>query len=425
LARLEGFKKLTNVDEALSIFLETLKPQKLSATRVSLQSALERVLAEDVVAKTDLPNFDRSAVDGYSIMAQDSFEASQFNPKVLALTENEQIDEKEAKQIWTGNPLPKGADAVVMLEHTKIVNGKIEIWKPVTPGENVSKKGEDIRKGEVALKAGTRLKSHHLGLLGALGETYINAVRRPKVAILSTGNELIELGHTPEFAQVIEVNRLILSNLCLELGAEPYDLGITEDDADKIADKIQEGLKQADVIITTGGTSIGYADLVPIAVNQIGKPGVIVHGVAMRPGMPTALAILDRKPVFVLSGNPVAAMVGFDVFARPVLLRLLGIENESRPLLKAKLTRRVSSELGKRVFLRVYTFERDGEFFAEPIRVKGSGILSTMTKANGYVIIPENCELLEENEWVLVHLFDKIGRTRVSTSSNQRKSENQ
>ena len=409
MTRLEGFKKLTSVDEALSIFLKTLKLKKLPVTRISLQSALERVLAENVVAKIDLPNFDRSAVDGYAIRAQDSFEASQFNPKVLVLTGNEQIGESEGKQIWTGNALPRGADAVIMLEHTKAVDGKIYVWKPVTPSENVSKRGEDIRKGEVALKAGTRLKSHHLGLLGALGETHVTVVRKPKVAILSTGNELIELGHTPGFAQVIEVNRLILSNLCLELGAEPYDLGITEDDADKIADKIREGLRHGDVVITTGGTSVGYADLVPIAVNQIGKPGVVVHGVAMRPGMPTALAVLNGKPVFVLSGNPVAAMIGFEVFARPVLLKLLGIENESRPVLKAKLSRRVSSELGRRVFLRVYAFEDEGEFFAEPIRVKGSGILSTMTKANGYVIIPDNCELLEEGEWVLVHLFDKIG----------------
>jgi len=409
LTRLEGFKKLTNVDEALPILLKTLKLKRLPATRVSLQSARERVLAEDVVAKTDLPNFDRSAVDGYAIRAEDSFEASQFNPKILTLTENEQVGEEEAKQIWTGNALPKGADAVIMLEHTKLVNGKIEVWKPVTPGENFSKRGEDIRKEEIAIKAGTRLKPHHLGLLAALGETHVNVVKKPKVAILSTGNELIELGQTPKPAQVIEVNRLILSNLCLELGTEPYDLGITKDDADKIADKIREGLKQADVVITTGGTSVGYADLVPIAVNQIGKPGVVVHGIAIRPGMPTALAVLDGKPVLVFSGNPVAAMVGFEVFAKPILLKMLGVEDEPRPALKAKLTRKVSSELGRRVFLRVYTFEREGEFFAEPIRLKGSGILSTMTKANGYMVIPENCEVLEEGEWVLVHLFDKVG----------------
>jgi len=409
LARLEGFKELVNVEEALSILLKTLKLRRLPATRIPLKFALERVLSEDVVAKTDLPSFDRSAVDGYAIRAQGSFEASQFNPKVLVLTENEQIGKNKARKIWTGNALPKGADSVIMLEHTKMVNGKIEVWKPVTPGENFSKRGEDIRKGEVALKAGTRLKPHHVGLLGALNETHANVVRRPKVVIVSTGNELIELGQTPKFAQVIDVNRIILSDLCLELGAEPCDLGITTDDADKIADRVQEGLKQADMVITTGGTSVGYADIVPLAVNQIGKPGIVVHGVAMRPGMPTALAVLNGKPIFVLSGNPVAAMIGFEIFARPVLLKLLGVGNEPRPVVKTKLTRKVSSELGKRVFLRVYAFEREGEFFAEPIRVKGSGILSTMTKANGYVIIPENCEILEEGESVLVHLFDKIG----------------
>jgi len=163
------------------------------------------------------------------------------------------------------------------------------------------------------------------------------------------------------------------------------------------------------VVITTGGTSVGYPDLVPAAVNHIGTPGVVVHGIAMRPGMPTALAVLQGKPVFILSGNPVAAMIGFEVFARPLILRLLGIESEPRPALKAKLTRKVASALGRRVFLRVTVSERDGEFFAESLRIKGAGVLSTMTKANGYVIIPENREGLEEGESVIVHLFDKIG----------------
>jgi len=409
LTRLEGFQKLTSIDEASAKLLKTLKLKKLPATRVSLQFALDRVLAKDVTAAADLPNFGRSAVDGYAIRAEDSFEASQFNPKVFKLTKNEQVGKNEAKQIWTGNAIPKGADAVVMLEHTKNIDIKIEVWRPATPGINFTKKGEDIRKGEVALKAGIRLKPHHLGLLAALGGTHVNVVKPPKVAVLSTGNELVELGQVPKLGQVIEVNRLTLSNLCLELGAKPYDLGITKDDLDAISDRIREGLKQADVVVTTGGTSVGYADLVPIAVDNIGKPGIIVHGVAMRPGMPTALAVLDGKPVFVLSGNPVAAVIGFEVFVRPVLLKLLGIESELRPMLKAKLARRVSSELGRRVYLRVYAFEKEGDFFAEPIHVKGSGILSTMTKANGYVIIPENCELLEEDDSVMVHLFDKIG----------------
>ena len=412
--RLKGFEKLTNIDEALSTFLKNLKPERLGFERISIQTALGRVTAEDVQAKNDLPPFDRSAVDGYAVRARDTFEASQFSPKFLKLTENEEVHENEAREIWTGNPLPKGADAAVMLEYTKKAGGKIEVEIPVTPGGNVSKRGEDVQKGKVAIKAGTRLKPHHLGLVAALGTTYVKVVKKPKVAILSTGNELVELGHKAAPNQIVDTNRLIFSSMCQELGAEPLNLGIAKDNLEEIGAKIREGLEKADVVITTGGTSVGYLDLVPTVVNQIGAPGVIVHGIAMRPGMPTALAILQGKPVFILSGNPVAAMIGFEVFARPLLLKLLGVDSEPRPVLEARLTRRVASALGRRVFLRVSVFERDGKFFAEPVRIKGSGVISTMTKANGYVIIPENREGLEEGESAIVHLFDKIeGAQRV------------
>ncbi|PVX25568.1 MAG: molybdopterin molybdenumtransferase MoeA, partial [Candidatus Bathyarchaeum sp.] len=224
-----------------------------------------------------------------------------------------------------------------------------------------------------------------------------------------TGNELVELGNKLEYGKIVETNRLTFSSMCLELGAEPLDLGVVKDDLDVIMSKIQEGLAQADAVITTGGTSVGYPDFVPLAVNKLGKPGIIVHGVAIRPGMPTALAILEGKPVFVLSGNPVAATVGFEAFARPTLFRMLGV-NEARPVVEAKLTRRVAGALGRKVFLRVRVFERNGGFFAEPVRVTGSGVLTTITKANGYVIIPENREGIDEKESVLVHLFSSIVR---------------
>lgn len=411
MARLKGFEKLTNIDEAFSTLLKKLEPERLGSERIPIPVSLGRVTAEDVIAERDLPPYDRSAVDGYAVKAQDTFEVSQFTPKILRLTENE-VRENEARQIWTGNPLPKGADAVVMLEYTKRIQDKIEVGIAVTPGGNVSKRGEDVQRGEIAVKAGTRLKPHHVGLLAALGVTYVNGVKKPRVAILSTGNELVELGRKAKPNQIVDSNKLIFSSMCQELGAEPLDLGIAKDDLQEISTKIREGLQRADVVITTGGTSVGYPDLVPAAANQIGTPGVVVHGIAMRPGMPTALAVLRGKPVFILSGNPVAAMIGFEVFARPLILRLLGVESEPRPVLKAKLTRKVASALGRRVFLRVTVFGRDGEFFAEPVRIKGAGVLSTMTKANGYVVIPENREGLEEGESVIVHLFDKIGETQ-------------
>jgi molybdopterin molybdotransferase len=410
LARLKGFQKLTSIDDALSIFLKKFKPKSLDPEEVQIPMALGRVTAQDIVAEHDLPSFNRSAVDGYAVRAQDTFEASQLSPKLLIVTRDEKVGEREAREIWTGNPLPEGTEAVIMLEHTKRKTHGIELWSPITPGENVSKKGEDVRKGQMAVKSGTRLKPHHIGLLAALGKTRVAVVRKPKVTILSTGDELVDLGHKPKANQVIDVNRLILSGMCQELGADVIDLGIAKDDISEIGARIREGLGKADMLITTGGTSVGYDDFVPTAIDQMGRPGVVVHGIAMRPAMPTALAIVQGKPVIVLSGNPVAAMIGFEVFVRELVLRLLGIESEPRPMLRARLTRKVPSALGRRVFLRVQVFEEDGEFWAEPVRVKGSGILSTMTKANGYVMIPETREGLDRGESVTVHLFDRIGK---------------
>ena len=408
LARLKGFEKLTNVDDALQSFLRQLKPERLNSEQIPINAAMGRVTAESIRAKYDLPPFDRSAVDGYALRAKDTFGVSAFNTKTFKLTEDK-VRENEAKELWTGNPLPEGTDAVVMLEYTRKYEDKIEVEKAVTPGRNVSKRGEDVAEGDVAIEAGTRLNPHHLGLLAALGETHVKVVRKPKVAILATGSELVELGQKLEPGKIVETNRLVFFSMCKELGAETLDLGLAKDDLKEIGAKIQEGLEQADAVITTGGTSVGYPDLVPLAVNQLGKPGIIVHGVTIRPGMPTALAILRGKPVFVLSGNPVAATLGFEVFALPTLLKLLGIK-EARPAVEAKLTRRVAGVLGRRVFLRVRVFEKDGGFFAEPVRVTGSGVLTTMTKANGYVIVPENREGVEEGESVRVHLFSSIMR---------------
>lgn len=406
MARLKGFQKLTPIDEALQKFFDTLQVKRPRSVTVPLRSALNRVLAEDVVADEDLPRFNRSAVDGYAVEAKDTFEATSFKPKILKITDGEEVGEKQAKHVWTGNPIPNGADAVVMLENTTITDDKIEVCAPVTPGENVSKRGEDVSKGEAAVKTGTRLKPQHLGLIAALGITEVKVVDRPKIAVLATGSELVEMGKEPQENQIIEVNRLILSTLCRELGSEPLDLGIAKDEVDEIVEKLKTGAGKADAVITTGGTSVGISDLVPAAVNQLGKPGVIVHGVAMRPAMPTALAVADEKPIIILSGNPVAAVIGFEVFAKPLINRMLGLEETFKPVVKARITRRISTVLGRKTFIRVRVSQRDGEFFAEPVSTKGSGVISTVTKAHGYVIVPENREGLEEGETVMVHLFD-------------------
>jgi molybdopterin molybdotransferase len=409
LARLKGFQKLTRVDEALETWLRGLQ-LNVRAVSVPLHDGLNRVLAEDITAQMDLPRFDRSAVDGYALKSEDTTGATQFKPATLTTTDSAEIGAKQARQVWTGNPIPQGANAAVMIENTrKRGDDGLEVSVPLAPGANVSRKGEDIQKGEVAAKAGTRLTPYHLGLLTALGNTRVKVAEKPRVAIIATGNELAETGTTPAANQIFESNRIMLSAMCRELGAEPVDLGLAKDDVDEIAEKIQTGLRQCDAVATTGGTSVGGLDLVPDAVNTVGKPGVIVHGIAMRPAMPTALAAVDGKPVMILSGNPVAAIIGFEVFARPLICKMLGMHREEpRSTVKAVMTRKVATALGRRTFVRVRVVQKNGEFTAEPVSTRGSGAISTMTRSNGFVVVPENREGVTEGELVEVRLFGTV-----------------
>jgi molybdopterin molybdotransferase len=408
LARLKGFQKLTRVDEALQTWLDSLqiKPQ---AVTVPLDKALNRVLATDLVAKDDLPRFDKSAVDGYAVKAQDATGATQFNPVTLQLTETEPVTTKQAKQIWTGNPIPKGTDAVIMLENTKITGDKLEVWTQLTRDENVSKKGEDVKKGETIIKAGTRLKPYHLALLAAMGNTQANVTEKPRIAIIATGNELAEAGTTLAPNQIFDSNRIMLSSMCHELGAEPINMGIAKDNTTEITQKINTGLQDYDAVVTSGGTSVGGLDLVPDAVNNLGKPGVITHGMALRPAMPTAVAAVDGKAIMILSGNPVAAAIGFEVFVRPLICKMLGMKHtEPRPTVNAVMTRKVATALGRKTFVRVKVTQKNGEFQAEPVSARGSGAISTMTRGNGFVIVPENREGVKQGEVVIVQLFGNL-----------------
>jgi len=413
LARLKGFQKLTSADEALQKWLSVLKISCPSQVTIPVTEALNRVSAADVIAQEDLPRFDKSAVDGYALRAEDTIGASQFKPITFSITESNTIAQGQARQIWTGNPLPEGADAVVMLENTQLRDGKLEVWVQLAKGGNVSKKGEDVKKGEKIIAAGTRLTPYHLALLAALGHSTVKVAEKPRIGILATGNELIEAGAEPSESQIFESNRVMLSALCRELGAEPVDFGIAKDELSEITGKLRAALQKYDAVITSGGTSVGGFDLVPEAVNSLGKPGVIAHGIAMRPAMPTALAAVEGKPVLILSGNPVAAAIGFEVFGRPLICRLLGTpQMEQRPAVNAVMARRVATALGRKTFVRVCVTRKNEAYFAEPISARGSGAISTMTRSNGFVIVPENREGIAEGENVLVHLFGSVEEER-------------
>jgi molybdopterin molybdotransferase len=409
LVKLTGFQKLTRTEVALETWLNILQVKKPREVSVMLQNALNRISTTDIVAKEPLPRFDKAAVDGYALRAEDTTGASQFKPVLFQVTDSDEVSFKHAHQVWTGNPLPKGADAVVMLETTKKIDNELEVWVQLAIGANVSKQGEDVKKGENIITKGTRLNPYHLALLSALGNNEVKVAEKPRIGVLATGNELVEVGTQRSGSQIFESNRIMLSSMCDELGAAPVDLGIAKDDLADITKRLRTGIRDCDAVITSGGTSVGGVDLVPDAVNNIGKPGIIVHGVALRPAMPTALAVLDGKPVMILSGNPVAAIIGFEVFARPLICKMLGMKQvELRPALKAVMTRKIATVLGRKTFVRVRVTQKKGDFFAEPVSARGSGAISTMTRGNGFVIVPESREGVAKDEVVTVSLFGNL-----------------
>jgi len=409
LVKLKGFQKLTLTGKALNSWLSALQIGKPKDETVPLEQALGRVLTQDLTAKEDLPRWDKSAMDGYAVKSADLAGATQFKPVTLELTDATEVGAKQAKQIWTGNPIPKGADAVIMLENTKKHNSALEVWSQLAPGDNISKRGEDTKQGTTPVKAQTRLNPYHLGLAAALGYTQLKVAKQPQIAILATGNEIAEIGTKRQENQIYGSNKIMITAMCHEIGAQTTDLGIAKDNLDEIAQKIQTALKTNDAIITTGGTSVGGLDLVPDAVNKLGKPGVIAHGMALRPAMPTGLGILEGKPVLILSGNPVAAVIGFEVFGRPLICRMLGMtKTEPRPIVTVKLAKRITSALGRKTYVRVKVAQKNGELLAEPVSAKGSGAISTMTQSNGYVIVPENREGVTEGETVTVQMFGNL-----------------
>jgi molybdopterin molybdotransferase len=406
LVKPKGFQKFTPTDQALQIWFDTLKKVSPKVEHVRLNDALGRILAVNLLTCEAVPRFDKSAMDGYALKAVDVKDASQSKPAMLKVVNCNEVEAGQARQVWTGNPIPEGADAVIMLEYTQRKDQTLEVYDPLVAGENIVKTGEDVKAGFTIAEAGTRINPYHLGMAAALGYTTLPVAVKPKIAIMATGNEIAEVGAKRLPYQIYDSNGTMISAMCHELGAETISLGIVNDDMEAIAQKIQIALKTADAVFTMGGTSVGGLDLVPDAVNKLGKPGVVVHGMALRPAMPTGVGVLDGKPILILSGNPVASVIGFEVFGRPLICRMLGMPKEEPHVLsKAKLTRKVAVLLGRKTFVRVKVSLKYGELIAEPISAKGSGAISTMTQSNGYVVVPEDREGLTEGEMVLVQMF--------------------
>jgi len=280
----------------------------------------------------------------------------------------------------------------------------------LAPGENVIKVGEDVKKGSIALRHGIRVEPQDVGMLKAVGVETVLVAKKPIVGVLSTGEELVSTAREIGLGKTVDVNRPILFNLVIEHGGVPLDLGIVRDRMEDVTHRIMEGLEKCDIVLISAGTSVGKADIVPEAINSLGEPGMLVHGISMRPGLPTGLAVVEGKPVISLPGHPVAAIIGFNVFVLPLIHLVLGTGQDFRTLVRAKLTSRIPSSLGMRTFARVLVKRTAEGYVAELIRTTGSSILSSMTRSNGIVIIPEEKEGIEEDETVEVDLFRPVER---------------
>jgi len=410
------FRRLLSFNEAKRVIAQNFQPKPLGKEQVPLLEAYNRVLAETVVSPVNVPPFDRSTVDGYAVKAKDTFGAEEAKPVKLHLggTVNVgepakfQLKEGLAAEIATGAPLPKGADAVVMVEHTEKKNSQILVYTSVVKGENVMKAGTDIRKGQKILEAGKLLKWKEIGVLAALGLEKVRVYKKPKVAIISTGAEITAPGKTLPPGKIYDINSYTLTAAATECGATPINLGIFPDDPDQLTEALKKALEIADAVITSGGVSVGPKDFLPKILNHLGSPGLIIHGIAIKPGKPTSVALVGGKPVFALPGHPTSALLIFHLLVRPFLLRLTGrTEGEAVKNVEAFAGVRMFSAKGRRTFVMVNLVREEKErLIAFPIATGESGAITTLAKADGFVEIHENQQFVDAGEKVVVRLFE-------------------
>jgi len=406
------FRKLVDVEEAEAIIANFLSLKPFGCEEVLLEDAYGRVLAEDVVSKIDVPNFDKSAMDGYAVIAEDTYEASEVHPIKLKVKGRVEAGEapkievfrEEAVEVSTGAVIPKGSNAVVMVEYTKEVEGEIEVFKSVRPGENVIAVGSDIMMGETVLRAGQKLTFREVGVLAALGLKKVKVYKKPIVALISTGNELVNPGEPLSYGKIYDINSYSLRGALIECGAQPINLGVASDNENEIKMKVKEALEKADVVITSGSTSAGVGDVMYKVINELGKPGVVIHGLSIKPGKPTIVGIIKEKLIFGLPGYPSSAASIFNALVKPIILKLSGLKIERETFIKAKMPFKVFSAKGRREFIFVHLVKSKDGYLAYPI-ISDSGAISSFALADGYIDVPAEIEFIEENEEVNVHLF--------------------
>ncbi|AZO96022.1 gephyrin-like molybdotransferase Glp [Halocella sp. SP3-1] len=405
--------QLVEIDK-IPDFFEGKLAISLATEKINITKAKGRVLARDVISQIDLPPFSRSTMDGYAVKATDTYGASESMPVYLDLVgeilmgeEAEQgIKIGQAVKIATGGMLPKGADAVVMVEYTEALGeDMIEVFKSVASRENIVVKGEDITQDNLLLKQGHLLRAQDIGALAGIGITEVEVFLKLVVTVFSTGDELVAPEQSPKLGQIRDINTYLVGSLVEETGGTVNYGGIIADNKEELKNRIGASLKNSDLVILSGGSSVGTKDLTIEVLNELGEPGVLVHGISIKPGKPTILALIDNTPVIGLPGHPASAMTVLKIIGTPIIQKLAGQEiNQFQGSVSAKLSRNLASDKGREEYIRVKLVTEDGQLWAQPILGKSS-LITTMVEADGLVKIDLGKEGLDQGEEVQVLLF--------------------
>ncbi len=402
------FFKVTDLNKVLEyrrIF------SKVTAEDVDISETTGRILAKDIISDTDLPDFMRTTMDGYAISASSSYGATEANPGWLTIKgaiamgdiPSFRIGPGESARIATGGMLPQGADSVMMIEHTEPVDEhSVEIYKSIAPGQHVIDIGEDFKKGEILLCCGQRIRAQETGLLAAFGKQNVLVYRKPKIAIISTGDEVVPIDHTPGLGKIRDINTYTLAGLVKEAGGIPHSYGIIPDVYDALYQSCRQAVEASDMVLISGGSSVGVRDLTIDVLASLPDAKILVHGISISPGKPTILAKVGNCAFWGLPGHVVSAMVVFSVVVKPFIEHICGLAVSREVKIPAILTRNIASVHGRTDYVRVRLLEKDGKLCAEPILGK-SGLINTMVKADGLIEIDMNTEGLYQGAevWVI------------------------
>ena len=406
---MKEFFKVKTIEQALEYAVQF---QPMPIEKVSLMDSVERILAEDIQSDIDLPDFSRSIMDGFAVRGSSTFGASEGNPAYLNVKGTVAMGNKpdfsvgpgEAVQISTGGMLPTGADSVVMIEHTEAMDDTtIEVYRSVAPGQNMVAVGEDIKKGEVILRCGEKIRPQEAGMLAALGKRAVKVYKKPLIGIISTGDEVVAVEDSPGPGQIRDINTYTLSGLIQEIGATAISFGIVRDDYEELRTTCSQALAQCDMVLVSGGSSVGARDFTIDVITALADSEILFHGISISPGKPTILARVGNKAFWGLPGHVVSAMVVFSRIVRPFIEHVSGRSDihGKKIRLRATLNRNLASAQGRVDYIRIRLQQKDGVLWAEPILGK-SGLISTMVKADGLIEIGMNTEGLDKGAQVEV-----------------------